>query len=47
MFLQIIINAFAADFIFSKIPCFQHILLDSFRQVRLKYENCFLRRILF
>ena len=27
-------------------PCFQHILLDSFRQMRLKYENHSLRRIL-
>ena len=34
------------DFIFSKIPCFQHILLDSFRQMRVKYENYSLRHIL-
>ena len=28
-----------AEFIFSKIPCFQHILLNTFRQMRLKYDN--------
>ena len=34
-------------FIFSKIPCFQHIPLKTFRQMRLKHENCSLRRVLF
>lgn len=33
-FLQMIINASAAEFIFSKFPYFQHIVL------RLKFENC-------
>ena len=36
-----------ADFVFSKIPCFQHILLSTFRRMRLKYENYYLRRTLF
>ena len=46
--LQIIIKASLAEFIFSKIPCFQHIfLLNTFRRMCLNYENCSLRRILF
>ena len=44
-FLQNIIKASVADFIFSKIPCFQHILLNTWRKC-LKYENFSLRRIL-
>ena len=36
-----------ADFIVSKIPCFQHILLSTFRRMRLKYEKYSLRSILF
>lgn len=31
----------------NKIPCFQHILLNTFRQIGLKYDNYSLRRILF
>ena len=33
--------------IFSKIPFFQHILLNTFRWMSLNYENCTLRSILF
>ena len=32
-----------AEFIFSKIQCFLHILLNTLRQMRLKYENYSLR----
>ena len=46
-FLEIIIKASVADFIFSKIPCFQHILLNKYRRMRLKCEKYYLRRILF
>ena len=46
-FLQIIIKASVEDFIFSKIPCFQHILLNAFRRMRLKYEKSSFRRALF
>ena len=46
-FLQIIIQTFVVDFSFSKTPCFQHVVLGSFRQMRLQYENYSLRRILF
>ena len=42
-----IIKAPVADFIFSKIPCFQHIVLNTFRWMRFKYENYSLRYILF
>ena len=38
-FLQIIIKASVEDFIFSKIPCFQHILLNAFRRMLLNYEK--------
>ena len=38
-FLQVIIKASPANFIFSKNPCFQHALLNTLRQIRLKYEN--------
>ena len=41
------ICASVAKFIFSKTPCFQHMLINSFRRMRLKYENCSLRGILF
>ena len=44
IFLQIIINTSVAEFIFSKIACFQHILVNTFR---LNYEHCSLRSILF
>ena len=36
-----------AEFIFSTISYFQHILLDIFRRIRLNYENCSFRGILF
>ena len=42
-----IIKALVADFISSKILCFQHILMNTFRRMRLNYENYSLRRILF
>ena len=35
-----------AEFMFIKIPCFQHILLNTFRRMRLKYEHYSLRHIL-
>ena len=38
-FLQIVIKVFVAEFIFSKILCFQNILLNTFRLVTLSYEN--------
>ena len=47
MFLQTMIKGSVTELIFSKIPCFQHILLDTFRQMRLKHENYSLRGILF
>ena len=40
-------NASVAEFTFSKTPCFQHILMNTFRQMRWNYENCSLKRILF
>ena len=46
-FLQIIIKTSVVDRIFSNIPSFQHIVLDNFTQMRLKYENYSLKRILF
>ena len=46
-FLQIIINASLTEFIFSKIPYIQHILMNTFRRMRLNYGNFSLRRILF
>ena len=47
-FLQIVIKASLAEFIFSKIPCFHHILLlNTLRLMWLNYENCSLRHILF
>ena len=45
--LKIVIKASTMDFIFSKIPYFQHILLNTFRRMSLKYKNYCLRRILF
>ena len=42
IFLQII-KASVAEFNFSKVPCFQQILQNTFRQTRLKYENYSLR----
>ena len=41
------IEASLAEFIFSNNPCFQHILLNTFRRMHLNYQNCFLRCILF
>ena len=46
-FLEIIIKAFLAEFIFSKILYFQHVIMNTFRQMCLNYKNCSLRRILF
>ena len=42
-FLQINTEASVVEFIFRKTPCFQHILMNNFRQMRLKYENFSLR----
>ena len=39
--LQIIIKAFVAQFIFCGIPCFQHILMNFFRQMFLNSELFF------
>ena len=36
---QIIIKASVAEFIFSEVPGFQHILLNNYRRAYLKYEN--------
>ena len=47
MFLQVVIKAYLADFVFSKIPRFQYILLNTFTRMRLKYENYSLMFILF
>ena len=38
-----IIKGSVAEFIFSKIPSFQHILLNTLRQMHLQYENYSLR----
>ena len=46
-FLPIIITSSVVEFILSKIPCFPHILMDTFRRMRLKYENYSLRSISF
>ena len=44
--LQNIIKASLAEFIFSKIPCFQNILLlNTLKLMCLNYENCSLRPI--
>ena len=45
-FLEIIIKPCVADFIFSRTPCFRHILLNTFRRIRLKHEYYSLRHIL-
>ena len=45
-FLQIIINAYVAEFIFRKIPSFQQIFMYTFKWMRLNYKHCFLRHIL-
>ena len=42
-FLQIITEAFVAEFNFSRIPCFRHVLLNTFERIPLKYENYSLR----
>ena len=46
-FLHIIIKVPVAEFIFKKISCCQHILLNTFRWILLNYENCSFRNILF
>ena len=46
-FLQIIIQPSVPNFIFSKVPCFQHILLNTCRWILLKYEKYSLRLIFF
>ena len=46
-FPQFIIKASTAEFIFSKVKCFQHILLNAYSRVHLKHENYSLRGILF
>ena len=45
-FLQLIIKASVVEFIFVKIPCFLHILLNTFRQILKKYESYSLKGIL-
>ena len=47
IFLLIIINESVTDFIFIKMPCFQNILMGTFRWMRLMYENYSLKRMLF
>ena len=46
-FLQIVIESSVVEFISSKFPWFQHILLNLFKRMRLQYENYSLRHILF
>ena len=46
-FLQMIIKANVGEFIFSKALCFQHILLNTLRQMPRKYEDYPFRDILF
>ena len=46
-FLQMIIKASVVEFILNKTQWFQHILLDTIRRIRLKYEMYSLRRVLF
>ena len=46
-FYEIIIKGSVEDFIFSKIPCFQQILLNVFRRMLLNYEKNSFRRTLF
>ena len=46
-YLQIIIKASVVEFIFCKTPFFQHIPMNTFRQMWLKHENHSLRGILF
>ena len=38
-FLQTIFKASVVEFVFSKIPCFHHIIMNTFRRMHLKYEN--------
>ena len=45
-FLQINTKEFVVKFIFLKTPCFQHVIMNNFRWMRLKYENISLRGIL-
>ena len=44
---EIFCKLFVAEFIFSRILCFQHVFVNRFRGKNLNYENCSLRRILF
>ena len=46
-FLQILIRTSVAEFIFDKTLCLQHICLEMFRGMSLKFENYSLRGILF
>ena len=50
-FQEFLFRKFCANYyqniFFSKIPCFQHILLNTFRRMCLKYESYSFRRILF
>ena len=45
-FLQIFVKVSAAECIFSKIPCFQHILVIGFKRMNSNYENFPSRSIL-
>ena len=47
IFLQIVIKESVAEFVFIKTPYFQHILLNTFKRMHLKYVNYSLRRTLF
>ena len=46
-FLQIIINAFVAEFTFSRILHLQQILMNTYKRIPLNYESYSLRSILF
>ena len=47
IFLQVIIKASVVEFIFNNIPYFQHIFMNTFRWMCLKYKTLFLERYLF
>ena len=47
-FLQVVIKTLVAEFTFSKLPCFQHILVNTFPLTDVpKHENYSLGGILF
>ena len=47
IFLGVIVKASVIEFTFCKNPCFQHVLMNNFRRIRLKYASYSLIGILF